>query len=153
MVHGVNNTIYYIIRFKTPIDWYDVFPDIMKKTKYPFYPPLKGNSVCDNVMLQSPYTSGEHKRIKNLPIGNHDIFTKYCDVYKLESVFKIIDSVTNEEVVDMEAYKLFVEEFNDELNTYYLLTEKEKEVIEEVKSKVGEDNIISSRWEFKQYFY
>jgi hypothetical protein len=53
----------------------------------------------------------------------------------------------------MEAYKLFVKEFNDELNTYDLLTEKEKEVVEEVKSKVGEDNIVSSGWEFKQYFY
>ena len=66
---------------------------------------------------------------------------------------KKIDSVTNEEVVDMGAYELFVKEFNNELNTYDLLTEKEKEVVEEVKSKVGEDNIVSSGWEFKQYFY
>jgi len=153
MVHGVNNSICYIIRFKIPIDWYDVFPDIMKKTRQPFHPPLKGNNVCDNIMLQTSNNSDEYERIENLPIGKHDIFTKYWDVYRLESAFKKIDSVTNEEVVDMEAYELFVKEFNDEINTYDLLTEKEKEVVEEVKSKVGEDNIVSSGWEFKQYFY
>jgi len=151
MVHGVNNTIYYVIRFKTPIDWYDVFPDIMKKTRHPFYPPLKGNNICYKVMLQSPNSSGEYERIKNLPIGEHDIFTKYWYVYRLESAFKKIDSETNEEVVDMEAYELFVKEFNNELNTYDLLTEKEKEVVEQVKSKVGEDNIISSGWDFTPF--
>jgi len=40
-----------------------------------------------------------------------------------------------------------------ELNTYDLLTEKEKEVIQEIELKIGQENIVSSRWEFKHYCY
>jgi len=46
-----------------------------------------------------------------------------------------------------------MENFHKELNTYDLLTEKEKEVIEEIKLKLGEENIVSSRWEFMYYSY
>jgi len=153
----MNYTIFYVIRFKNEIDWYDVFPDIMKKMKYRFNPPrLNSTSICNSIHVISPYDSETYERIKDLPIGKHAIFTEEKFVncyYGPKNAFMKYNNETEEKVVDEEEYEKFMENFHKELNTYDLLTEKEKEVIEEIKMKIGEENIVSSRWEFTYYSY
>ena len=157
MVHGMSYTICYVVRFKSEIDWYDIFPDIMKKMKYRFNPPrLNSSSICNSVDVISPYDSDTYKRIEDMPIGKHAIFKeeKYFHyLYGAQNAFMKYDNETDENIVNKEEYEKFMEDFHGELNTYDLLTEKEKEVIQEIELKIGQENIVSSRWEFKHYCY
>lgn len=158
MVHGMNYTIRYVIRFNIPIDWYEVFPDVMKTTRHPFEPPKN-----EFVSFQSFHSDrGVLERIKNLPILEHEIFTneKYFDYLHgpKNAFFYIEECMEGGEKIkykreDGNAYNEFMESFHNDLNANDLLNEKEKEVVMEIKKKVGENNISSSQWEFHIYKY
>jgi hypothetical protein len=131
----------------------------MKTTRHPFEPPRN-----EFIPFQSLHSMdrGEMNRIKNLPISKHEIFTDEKYFSYLEGPkhpFSYIEECIEggEKIkykrLDEKEYNEFMQKFHEELNEYDLLNEKEKEVVMEIKKKVGENNISSSQWEFHIYHF